>query len=54
MQQKQSKSGKRNGSLLDLLKSLQNVTDCNNTEGVTIQSLKVPNLTYEESKSLGH
>lgn len=39
-QQKQSKSGKRNGSLLDLLKPLQNVTenvtDCNNTEGVTI------------------
>ena len=54
MQQKQSKSGKRNGSLLDLLKSLQNVTDCNNTEGVTMQSPKVPNITSKESRSLGH
>lgn len=57
-QQKQSKSRRRNGSLLDLLKPLQNVTenvtDCNNTEGVTIQSPKVPNLTSEELRSLGH
>lgn len=52
-QQKQSKSGKRKGpESTNWLKPLRDITDCNNTEEVTIPGPKVPNLTSEKSKSL--